>query len=146
MIQRIQSIFLLLASSSLGSLFLNRIAFADFTEPNPSVPASTDGFLNIYDDKILLSITIVGIVLSLVSLFLFKSRPNQIRLTWTMMAVSAILVALAAWQIKTIGSVVTLKMTGIGFIPTILSIIFGFLAIRYIRKDELLVRSADRLR
>jgi hypothetical protein len=146
MIQRIQSIFLLLASSSLGSLFINSISFADFTEPNPSVPASADGFLNIYDDKILLGTTILAIVVSLVSLFLFKSRPNQIRLTWAMMAIDAVLIGLAAWQIKTIGSLVPLKMTAIAFIPTILSIIFGFLAIRYIKKDELFVRSADRLR
>jgi Domain of unknown function (DUF4293) len=145
MIQRIQSIFLLLASSSLGSLFFNPVAFANL-EPTPSVSASADGFLNIYDDKILLSVTIGAIVLGLISLFLFKKRPNQIRLAWAMMAVSAVLIALAAWQIKTIGAQVPLKMTGIAFIPTVLSIIFSFLAIRYIRKDELLVRSSDRLR
>ena len=46
MIQRIQSIFLLLASGSLGSLFMNPVAFANFSEPTPSVPASADGLLN----------------------------------------------------------------------------------------------------
>ena len=53
---------------------------------------------------------------------------------------------LAIFQINTVGSIVVLKMSGIGFIFTALAIIFSFLAIRYIRKDELLVRSADRLR
>ncbi len=146
MIQRIQSIFLFLASSSLGSLFLNPVSFADFTEPNPSVPASLDGFLNIYDDKIMLGATIVAIALSLLTLFLFKNRPNQIRFAWTMMAVTVVLIGLAVWDIQTISAIVPLKMTGIGFIFSALAIIFGFLAIRYIRKDELLVRSADRLR
>ncbi len=146
MIQRIQSIFLLLASGSLGSLFINRVSFADFTEPNPSVPASLDGFLNIYDDKILLGATAIAIVQGLIALFYYKNRPNQIRFAWSMIFMSVVLMGLAAWQIKTVGSIVPLKMSVFGFISTALTIILGFMAIRYIRKDELLVRSADRLR
>ncbi len=146
MIQRIQSIFLLLASSSLGSLFINPVSFADFTEPNPSVPASLDGFLNIYDDKIMVGVTAAAIALSLLTLFLFKNRPNQIRYAWVMMAVTVILIGLAVWRIQSISAIVPLKISLIGFISSALAIIFGFLAIRYIRKDELLVRSADRLR
>ena len=146
MIQRIQSIFLLLASSSLGSLFMNTVSFADFTEPNPSVPASADGFLNIYDDKIMLGATAIALALSLLTLFLFKNRPNQIRFAWVMMAITVVLIGLAVWQIQIISAIVPLKISLIGFISTALAIIFGFLAIRYIRKDELIVRSADRLR
>ena len=107
MIQRIQSIFLLLASGSLGSLFLNPVAFANFSEPNPSVPASADGLLNIYDDKVLLGAATIATVLGLISIFLYKSRPNQIRYAWSMMAVAAILIGLVAWQIKTIGETAT---------------------------------------
>ena len=146
MIQRIQSVFLLLASSSLGSLFMNTVSFADFTEPNPSVPASADGFLNIYDDKIMLGATAIALALSLLTLFLFKNRPNQIRFAWVMMAVTVVLIGLAVWQVQIISAIVPLKISLIGFISTALAIIFGFLAIRYIRKDELIVRSADRLR
>lgn len=146
MIQRIQSIFLLLASSSLGSLFINPVSFADFTEPNPSVPASLDGFLNIYDDKIMLGVATIATMQGLIALFLYKNRPNQIRFAWSLIAVTFALIGFAIWQINTVGSIVVLKMSGIGFIFTALAIIFSFLAIRYIRKDELLVRSADRLR
>ena len=146
MIQRIQSIFLFLASSSLASLFMNTVSFADFTEPNPSVPASADGFLNIYDDKIMLGATAIALALSLLTLFLFKNRPNQIRFAWVMMAVTVVLIGLAVWQVQIISAIVPLKISLIGFISTALAIIFGFLAIRYIRKDELIVRSADRLR
>lgn len=146
MIQRIQSIFLLLASGSLGSLFVTPVSFADFTEPNPSVPATMDGFLNIYDDKIMLGVTALAIALSFLTLFLFKNRPNQIRLAWLTMAVTVVLIGLAVWQIQTIAAIVPLKTSILGFISSALAIIFGFLAIRYIRKDELLVRSADRLR
>ncbi len=146
MIQRIQSIFLLLASGSLGSLFVTPVSFADFTEPNPSVPATMDGFLNIYDDKIMLGVTAIAIALSLLTLFLFRNRPNQIRFAWTMMAVTVVLIGLAVWHIQTVAAVVPVKTSILGFISSALAIIFGFLAIRYIRKDELLVRSADRLR
>ena len=125
---------------------MNTVSFADFTEPNPSVPASADGFLNIYDDKIMLGATAIALALSLLTLFLFKNRPNQIRFAWVMMAVTVVLIGLAVWQVQIISAIVPLKISLIGFISTALAIIFGFLAIRYIRKDELIVRSADRLR
>ena len=94
----------------------------------------------------MLGVTALAVALSLLTLFSFKNRPNQIRLAWVMMAVTVVLIGLAVWQIQTISAVVPLKTSIMGFISSALAIIFGFLAIRYIRKDELLVRSADRLR
>jgi hypothetical protein len=124
MIQRIQSLYLLLATGSLGTLFMRSVAFADFTEPNPSLSASADGYLNIYDSPISMGMTVVGIALSLLTIFLFKNRPLQVQLTWLGILTMAAL---------------------LGF-PLSLSVVFSFLAIRSIRKDEKLVRSADRLR
>jgi hypothetical protein len=146
MIQRIQSLYLLLATGSLGTLFMRSVAFADFTEPNPSLSASADGYLNIYDSPISMGMTVVGIALSLLTIFLFKNRPLQVQLTWLGILTMAALLGFAFWQIQTVGAMVALRMTGVGFIPLSLSVVFSFLAIRSIRKDEKLVRSADRLR
>jgi hypothetical protein len=146
MIQRIQSIFLFLASCSLGSLYIDQVAFADFAEQTPSVQASVDGFLNIYDNKALLIATTVAILQGIIALFYYKNRPKQILSAWGMIGVTVVLIGLAIWQVQTLSSAAALKISVFGYISTALAIVFGFLAIRYIRKDESLVRSADRLR
>jgi Domain of unknown function (DUF4293) len=136
MIQRIQSIFLLLASGSLGTLFIPSVSIGDFNQPNDKIPASADGYLNIFDNKILI-----------------KSRPNQIRLAWVSVIASFALLGMSVFETKNQTDMVqqaayagTFSPSFIAYIPMVVALIFGWLAIRNIRKDELLVRSADRLR
>ena len=153
MIQRIQTIFLLLAAGSLGTLFIPSVSIGDFNQPNAEIPASSDGYLNIFDDKILLVLTIIGLVIAFVSIFLYKTRPNQIRLTWVSVLSSLGLMGISIFETKTQTDMVqqaaytgSFNPSFIAYIPMVLAIGFGWLAIRNIRKDELLVRSADRLR
>jgi hypothetical protein len=153
MIQRIQSIFLLLASGSLGTLFIPSISIGDFNQPNPQIPASADGYLNIFDNKILLGLTGVALAVAFLTIFLFKSRPNQIRLAWVSMVACLALLGMSVFETKTQTDMVqkaaytgTFSPSFIAYIPMVVALIFGWLAIRNIRKDEILVRSADRLR
>lgn len=153
MIQRIQSIFLLLASGSLGTLFIPSVSIGDFNQPNAQIPASADGYLNIFDDKILLGLTGVALVVAFLTIFLFKSRPNQIRLAWVSVIACLALLGMSVFETKAQTDMVqqvayagTFSPSFIAYIPMVVAIIFGWLAIRNIRKDEILVRSADRLR
>jgi Domain of unknown function (DUF4293) len=153
MIQRIQSIFLLLASGSLGTLFIPSVSIGDFNQPNAQIPASADGFLNIFDNKILLGLTGVALAVAFLTIFLFKSRPNQIRLAWVSMVACLALLGMSVFETKTQTDMVqkaaytgTFSPSFIAYIPMVVALIFGWLAIRNIRKDEILVRSADRLR
>jgi hypothetical protein len=153
MIQRIQSIFLLLASGSLGTLFIPSISIGDFNQPNPQIPASADGYLNIFDNKILLGLTGVALGVAFLTIFLYKSRPNQIRLAWVSVIACLALLGLSVFETKVetdmaqqVAYAGTFSPSFIAYIPMVVAVIFGWLAIRNIRKDEILVRSADRLR
>lgn len=153
MIQRIQSIFLLLASGSLGTLFIPSVSIGDFNQPNAQIPASADGYLNIFDDKILLGLTGVALGVAFLTIFLYKSRPNQIRLAWVSVIACLALLGMSVFETKAQTDMVqqvayagTFSPSFIAYIPMVVAIIFGWLAIRNIRKDEILVRSADRLR
>jgi Domain of unknown function (DUF4293) len=153
MIQRIQSIFLLLASGSLGTLFIPSVSIGDFNQPNAQIPASADGYLNIFDNKILLGLTGVALAVAFLTIFLFKSRPNQIRLAWVSIVACLALLGMSVFETKNQTDMVqkaayagTFSPSFIAYIPMVVALIFGWLAIRNIRKDEILVRSADRLR
>jgi hypothetical protein len=140
MIQRIQSIFLFLVSSSLGTLFIPSVSIGDFNQPNAQIPASSDGYLNIFDNKVLLVLTGIALVIAFSSIFLFKNRINQIRLTWLSLIACLALLGMSIFETKTQTSIVqhaayagTFSPSFIAYIPMLLAII-------------LLVRSADRLR
>jgi hypothetical protein len=152
MLQRIQTIYLLLAALCFGSLFITSVSFGDFNQPVDSIPASKDGYLNIADHPAAFALTILGVICATVGIALFKNRPMQIRLAWLAVLLALGLAVFGGWLLYDIGKQVllagniNLNMSGIGFLPLVLAILFGFLAVRNIRKDELLVRSSDRLR
>ncbi len=155
MIQRIQSIYLLLAALCSGLLLaapLYNIETATATyqlflggmvQTNPK-------------DTILTSqpaILAVGILLTLfpiIILFLYKKRQVQMRLAVSaMMANTAMLLLLVGIVNKSIEHITELHVKetyGFGLILPALSIVFLFLANKAIRKDDNLIRSADRLR
>ncbi len=155
MIQRIQSIYLLLAALCSGLLLaapLYNIETATATyqlflgglvQTNPK-------------DTILTSqpaILAVGFLLTLfpiIILFLYKKRPMQMRLAASaMMANTAMLLLLVGVVNKSLEHITELHVKesyGVGLILPALSIVFLFLANKAIRKDDKLIRSADRLR
>jgi hypothetical protein len=151
MIQRIQSIYLLLSTFSLGSLFIPSVSFGDFTQPDAQVAATTDGFFNIYDEKVLLGAVTIGLSLTAISIFLYKNRPNQARYALAALLFSFVIMGIGIWyfvnfQKSNTAYTGALNASFLAYIPLALTIIFDWLAIRNIRKDEALVRSADRLR
>ncbi len=146
MIQRIQSIYLLLAAIGFGTLFL--LPFATSTKPIPVM--MQDMIYNIQDSPILLGLTIIGIVAGIGGIFLFNNRGLQQKIT-SLVIICAIFIPLVA------GLLIYNEQTGFdpsttsiddgaGIYMPILSIIFGALALRGIKKDENIVKSMDRLR
>ncbi|MGV6944671.1 DUF4293 domain-containing protein [Sphingobacterium kyonggiense] len=153
MIQRIQSIWLLLSSLSLVGLFflpymmysnpvdLGRSIFVTGVKPPSGVEPS------------FLMMTIVAVILTLIPIFIifqFKNRKLQLKL----ILVQVILVCLfAIWMWITADGLRDVKESGIhignigiGYFTLPLSILFISFAIRGIRNDEKLIKSADRLR
>ena len=152
MIQRLQSVFLALAAISMSLLFSKPMSFATIDQPLPAGTQESmlaDGVFNTQDHVILLVLVILAILIPLVTIFLFKNRPLQMKLSRITIALVSLAVILTIilfnidYKNISIGTEVTIEY---GYILPVLAIVFLALALRFIRKDEKLVRSADRLR
>jgi hypothetical protein len=152
MIQRLQSVFLVLASAVMALLFTKPMSFVTIDQALPPGTAQSmlaDGVFSTQDHLILLILVILGIILPVITLFLYKNRPLQMklsRLTIALVSLSILLTSILFYQDyqkMAVGTEVTVQY---GYLMLVLAILFLVLALRYIRKDEKLVRSADRLR
>lgn len=145
MIQRIQTIFLALTAVVFGALFEVPFAISDV----PSVQYLSDGVFEITDHPALLGLTIAGILLAGISIFMFRKRKVQLKLGYLIMVI-AILLPLIAFLLFTNASarvdssVQVQDQAGLYF--PLLAILFSALANRFIKKDDKLVKSMDRLR
>jgi hypothetical protein len=152
MIQRIQSVYLLIVTLLLGSLFAFPLAEL----------LSSDGQLFIYNfnglsieneaGMYLLTIPpvvllVINILISFVTLFFYKKRVLQMRLNSFNIILLLGYVGLNYYYIhnfsKQLDGIVSYQV--IAIFPLIAAI-FTYLAIRAIGKDEALIRSMDRIR
>lgn len=144
MIQRIQSLFLLLSSGAFWTEFALPFATTDVASPG----VLSDMVYNIHDSPILLGLTIIGGLVTLGAIFLYNNRSLQKRLSYLGVVV-AILLPLVAFLLiynERTGEALGSVNDGLGIYPPILALIFAVLAGRAIGKDDKLVKSMDRLR
>jgi glucan phosphoethanolaminetransferase (alkaline phosphatase superfamily) len=149
MIQRIQSIYLFLAAALTGSQFgVPYAKTADGAAVANTLPALSDGVLNPADNIGLLGLTGLGIIVTLFAIFLYKNRPLQARITMGSVLVTILSLLLTVLMVKQ-----TLDAAGqsaiqlnAGLLFPVLTLVFQWLALRGIKKDDNLVRSMDRLR
>ena len=144
MIQRIQTIFLLLASVAALSLYKLPFASAGKTDIAPFL---SDGIFNVMDHPGFMGLFGLGGLLLLLAIFLFKNRMLQMRVTLfasVLVLLGLILIPVLLFQAgETVIQMLQVK-PGM-YIPAV-AVFFGLLARRAIRKDEKLVKSMDRLR
>lgn len=142
MIQRVQSIFLFLA----GLFFAGQFLFPMANGAQAQSGFFTDSRYDITDHTVLLAITILGIILALGAIFLFRNRKLQKSIS-TLVALASVVLLGAAYFFLNQNSVdpAQLQVNAGSFFP-IGSIICALVANRFIGKDEALVKSMDRLR
>ncbi len=129
MLQRIQTIWIFL--SVLGALFLNLTA-QDF---------------NILGGNLLINISTVLLILAgLLSVFSYKNRKRQILLNNISLIINALLVGLLIYWLLNLPGGFDFPEKGIEPIFPFISLICLLLANVFIKKDERLVKSVDRLR
>lgn len=145
MIQRIQSILLFLAGVAFFSVF--SLDFATSNKPNPGVLA--DQVYNVQDSGILMALAIIGGIASLGAILLFRNRGLQMRVSY-LSVVMAILLPVVAFLL--IYNERTLEVQGLeisdglAIYPPLIALVLAIVAGRYIKKDDKLVKSMDRLR
>ena len=137
MIQRIQTVYLLIALVILGAL---PFVFPLFT--------ISDGkefrFMN---DSFYTVLFGLSTTLTLISIMYFKKRQHQFVLNRLTIILNLILLGLFVYRsLNLSGETVQVSEKGIGMFLPIVAIVFLALANRAIKKDEDLVKSADRLR
>lgn len=145
MIQRIQSIFYLLAALCAAGLFFLPLASSD----KSASPFLEDKIFNVQDHIALLIITGLAVLLPLITIFLFKNRPLQIKLGALGLLFPLLVAGAGIWMFLKSGtaeieSAAVSQEFGL-FLP-IGVVIFGILANRFVKKDDELVKSSDRLR
>jgi len=131
MIQRIQSLFFALAAIiALAFLFV------------PSVEIN-DLFLTGLNDTIMLILTVLVALICIGAIFLFSNRVLQANIGRLSLFPIIGLIAYAVFKELSDGD---FAPNFIGLALPVIAIIFVFLAVNAIKKDEKMVRSSDRLR
>lgn len=154
MIQRIQTVYLLIIVALLSAMFffpLGMLQSADAlymfdVSGMRDLQAAPDQEL-MYPTWALFALTAVMVFVSFITIFLYKNRILQIRLSVFNAILMICFYALFAFYIWTIKTTVPVELH-IKFALSfpLVSLIFDYLAIRNIGADEVLVRSLDRLR
>jgi len=129
MLQRIQTVWIVLAV--LGTVFLN-ITAQDFD--------ILGAYLTIN------ALTVVLILFGVLSIFSYKNRKRQILLNTFSIIINALLIGLLAYWLLNLSGGIKVPEKGIEPVFPLISVICLLLANVYIRKDERLVKSVDRLR
>jgi len=155
MIQRIQSIYYLLASLAIFGLYLFPVAYNVYIGGIPTsvkvtgllqdmsgVQAHTEEFRALAVLTAFVALIPVGLI------FLFRNRKRQIMMSYV--AILAI-IGYSFWLAQTVknltsGFVMRTDNFGVGLFLTPIAILLILLAVKAIKNDERLVRSADRLR
>ncbi|MBS9768046.1 MAG: DUF4293 domain-containing protein [Flavobacteriaceae bacterium] len=148
MIQRIQSLYLLIVAILNSQVFL--FPFLIFFKGEESKIIEMGALETNTGEYIFPLAILFGIIifLSVLSIFLFKNRMLQIRLTIInilLLLGSMGLTAYLGWTLFQSLTNYEIQYNFTCIFPPI-SIIFSYLAIRAISKDEALVRSANRIR
>lgn len=159
MIQRIQSLFLLVIALS-GIVFL----FTPILEIINNESFYTMDAFNVFEMdnnaknplKSNIGLAVMSIIITLLSsiiIFLYKNRPLQIKLSKLLILLLALELAALFFYNDAAKSFLSeptneniIISYKIGVVIPIISIVFAYMTIRFIKKDDELVRSADRLR
>lgn len=149
MIQRIQSVYLLLASlAGFGQFGLPYLRVPS-GDPSTVLPALTDQVYNPLDNIGLLGLSVLGAAISLVAIFMFKNRPLQRRIAGGAALCSvllAILLGLSVYKLLSILPANSHVAYQAGIALPAVALLLQWLAGKSIKKDEKLVQSMDRLR
>jgi len=152
MIQRIQSVWLLLAALTLSGLIFLPLATSNLTGAEFQVLAAGlyqkvgSAYKNVEPSWSLLCAVIAVVCLCFVTIFNFKNRKLQKRISFLIIILIIGLSFLCSRYAQKIPGGMEISNLGTGMYLPPLAIVFCLMAIRGINRDEQLLRSADRLR
>lgn len=143
MIQRVQSLYMLLAALVTGVL---SVVFPLYIYGDTMVTLKeTFSSGNVY--TIIAGVLFVlSTILSLMTIFLFKNRKLQINLNRINIVINFFLLGVIVYLLLTLSGETQVSEKGIGSFLPLVAVVLLSLANKAILKDERLVKSVDRLR
>ena len=136
MIQRIQTIYLVVSAIIMGALFMWF----------PVVLGKDGSIIMERNEPLLFGLIFVSIVLAIISILSFKKRQMQFVLNRLNIISNFVLLGVFVYRLLTLSGETIVSEKGIGVFFPIISIVFLVLANKAIKRDEDLVKSVDRLR
>ncbi|MDR1739089.1 MAG: DUF4293 domain-containing protein [Candidatus Symbiothrix sp.] len=133
MIQRIQTLWLLLCAAMMALTFVFD-------------PVEDLNLNSLLWGKLSWLICFHSTLFSLIALIRFKQRAKQLKWCYIVLGLIVVEYAIMFFGSKTIYHTFSLSLLTITAICPLAAFVFDFMAIRAIKADEALVRSADRLR
>ena len=162
MIQRIQTIFLILFITSIISTFFFPVwQKIEMAEVSDDIKIIATGYISstfveekglkgiVYDHFHVSGLLILSCLIALFSIFSYKNRMRQIQLGMVNALLTSLVIFYFLYDIfyKELYIDINDKISFlISFYFIFLAIFFNFLSNRFIRKDEYLVRESDRIR
>ncbi|MFT6192792.1 MAG: hypothetical protein ACJAYY_001644 [Paraglaciecola sp.] len=143
MIQRIQTIYLILASIVSGGLIF---VFNLWNTVKQKIFVVDLFSTEVITLKIIPFLFIASAVLSIMAIFLFKNRKLQFVIGRIIILINLFLLGLLIYLSLTLSGEISVSEKGIGMFLPILAILFIVFSNKAIKKDEDLVKSVDRLR
>ncbi len=136
MLQRIQTIYMIISATLLGALY---VWFPNIV--------SEEGFVVIHNDEpIMLGLIFGSILVTFISIFSYKKRKSQFVINRLNIILIFFLLGVFVYRSLTLSGETLVSEKGIGVFLPIISIVFLVMANKAIKKDEDLVKSVDRLR
>jgi hypothetical protein len=148
MIQRKQTLFLLgVALIAIALLFVpfQKVTATDTVHLLCLMPGCSPGVMNTYIYAPM-ALDLLVLLLSIICIFLYKNRPLQYKIANLLMLLNVFIIGLfflVSYVKETAGGEISYS---IGSSLPVIGILLAFLAANFIKKDEQLVRSADRIR
>ncbi len=165
MIQRVQTIFLMLIALCMGLMLAYYIWGELIPDQNRVISFSafkmevidTQGTLqNVSDDVVVDSqntwyigaLAILSVITAMFSIFMFKNRLTQMKLGALNSLFMVATLAISYLHINRFEKIFpeTVGQTQLGFFLPVAAMLLNMIANRFIRKDEKLVKSVDRIR
>ncbi|SDW54260.1 protein of unknown function [Lutibacter oricola] len=144
MLQRIQTIYLLLATVLSGGLIfvLNLWVSNEQIKFFAIDSFGTESILL----KVMTSLFFVSAIITFIAILMFKNRQLQFVLGRLSILINFILLGILIYYVQNLSGEISVSEKGIGLLIPLLSIVLVVLANKAIKKDEELVKSVDRLR
>ena len=136
MLQRIQTVYLLVSVLAIGALYLWF----------PVVKDAANNLVIEKNEPLVLGLMAGSVLLSLISIFNFKKRKLQFVLNRLNIILNFVLLGVFVYRSLSISGGTLVSEKGIGVLIPIISIVFLVMANKAIKRDEDLVKSVDRLR